>query len=123
MKISVFGLGYVGSVTAGCLAEMGHTIVGVESNPTKLDMLNRGQSPIIEAGLQELLKEFVASGQISVTSDWAAAVAQTELAIVCVGTPSLANGNIDLSRVRGAAEQIGSALKGKKDYFRVVIRS
>jgi GDP-mannose 6-dehydrogenase len=123
MKISVFGLGYVGSVTAGCLADMGHTIVGVEPNPTKLDMLNSGQSPIIEAGLQELLKGFVASGQISATSDWAAAIAQTELAIVCVGTPSLANGNIDLSRVRRAAEQIGSALRSKKDYFRVVIRS
>jgi len=67
MKISVFGLGYVGSVTAGCLADMGHTIVGVEPNPTKLDMLNSGQSPIIEAGLQELLKGFVASGQISAT--------------------------------------------------------
>ena len=123
MRISVFGLGYVGSVTAGCLAEMGHSVVGVEPNPTKLGMLNRGQSPIVESGLEEILKKFVASGQISATSDWAAAMAQTELAIVCVGTPSLASGNIDLSRVRRAAEQIGSALRGKKDYFRVVIRS
>jgi GDP-mannose 6-dehydrogenase len=123
MRISIFGLGYVGAVTAGCLAEMGHTVVGVEPNPAKLEMLNRGQSPIIEAGLEEILKKFVANGQISATSDWAAAVAQTELAFVCVGTPSLANGNIDLSHVRQAAEQIGSALRGKKDYFRVVIRS
>lgn len=123
MRISVFGLGYVGSVTAGCLAEMGHTIVGVEPNPTKLGMLNRGQSPIVEAGFQEILKKFVAIGQISATSDWAAAMAQTELAIVCVGTPSLESGNIDLSHVHRAAEQIGSALRDKKDYFRVVIRS
>jgi len=123
MRISVFGLGYVGSVTAGCLAEMGHTIVGVEPNPTKLGMVNRGQSPIVEEGFQEILKKFVAIGQISATSDWAAAMAQTELAIVCVGTPSLESGNIDLSHVRRAAEQIGSALRDKKDYFRVVIRS
>src|SRR5215472_15544708 len=102
---------------------MGHTVVGVEPNPTKLGMLNRGQSPIVEPGLEEILKKFVASGQISATSDWATAIAQTDLAIVCVGTPSLASGNIDLSRVRRAAEQIGSALRGKKDYFRVVIRS
>ena len=123
MRISVFGLGYVGSVTAGCLAELGHTVVGVEPNPTKLDMLNRGQSPIVEAGFQEILKKSVASGQLSATSDWAAAMAQTELAFVCVGTPSLGSGNIDLSHVRRAAEHIGSALRGKKDYFRVVIRS
>jgi GDP-mannose 6-dehydrogenase len=123
MRISVFGLGYVGSVTAGCLAEMGHTVVGVEPNQTKLDMLNRGQSPIVEARLGEMLKRFVASGQISATSDWAAAIAQTELAIVCIGTPSLASGNIDLSRVRQVAEDIGTALRSKKDYFRVVIRS
>ena len=123
MRISVFGLGYVGSVTAGCLAEMGHTVVGVEPNQTKVDMLNRGQSPIVEAQLEEMLKKFVASGQISATSDWAAAIAQTELAIVCVGTPSLESGNIDLSHVRRAAEQIGLALRDKKDYFRVVIRS
>ena len=81
MRISIFGLGYVGSVTAGCLAEMGHTVVGVEPNPAKLGMLSRGQSPIVEAGLEEILKKFVASGQITATSDWAAAIAQTELAI------------------------------------------
>ena len=102
---------------------MGHTVVGVEPNPAKLDMLNRGQSPIVEAGFQEILKKSVASGQLSATSDWAAAMAQTELAFVCVGTPSLGSGNIDLSHVRRAAKHIGSALRGKKDYFRVVIRS
>ena len=123
MRICVFGLGYVGSVTAGCLAEMGHTVVGVEPNPTKLDMLKQGQSPIIEGGLEELLKKYVATGQISATPDWRAAVEQTEMAIVCVGTPSLRNGSIDLGHVRRAAEHLGSALRDRRDYFRVVIRS
>ena len=123
MKICIFGLGYVGTVTAGCLAEMGHTVIGVEPNPTKIAMLNRGQSPIIETGLEEILKQFIASGRISATADWAAAVKQTELAIVCVGTPSLENGNIDLAHVRRAAEHIGEALREKEEYFRVVIRS
>ena len=123
MRISVFGLGYVGSVTAGCLAEMGHTVVGVEPNQTKLDMLNRGQSPIVEAGLEDLLKKFIGNGQFKATTDWSTAVGETEMAFVCVGTPSLGSGNIDLSRVRQVTEHIGSALRGKKDYFRVVIRS
>src|SRR6266480_5506115 len=123
MRISVFGLGYVGSVTAGCLAGTGHTVVGVEPNLTKVGMLSRGQSPIVEAGLEEILKKFFSRGQITATSDWTAAIAQTELAIVCVGTPSLESGNIDLSHVCRVAEHIGSALRSKKDYFRVVVRS
>jgi len=102
---------------------MGHTVVGVEPNLAKVGMLSRGQSPIVEGGLEEILKKFVARGQITATSDWAAAIAETELAIVCIGTPSLESGNIDLSHVCRVAEHIGSALRSKKDYFRVVVRS
>jgi GDP-mannose 6-dehydrogenase len=123
MRISVFGLGYVGSVTVACLAEMGHKVLGVEPNPLKVDMLNQGKSPIVEAELEGMLKKSVASGQISATDDWSAAVSQTEMAIVCVGTPSLSNGNIDLRYVRRAAEHIGTAVGNKSEYFRVVIRS
>jgi GDP-mannose 6-dehydrogenase len=123
MKISVFGLGYVGSVTGACLAELGHTVIGVEPNPTKVAMVNAGHSPIIEPTLNELLQKAVPGGRFQATSDWAAAVAGTEMAFVCVGTPSLPNGNIDLRYVQRAAEHIGTALRSRIDYFRVVIRS
>lgn len=123
MLISVFGLGYVGSVTATCLADSGHTVIGVEPNQTKVEMLNRGQSPIVETGLADLLPKMISSGRFKVTSDWMHAIDQTEMAFVCVGTPSLSNGNIDLRYVRRAAEHIGTALKTRNRYFRVVIRS
>jgi GDP-mannose 6-dehydrogenase len=123
MKISIFGLGYVGSVTGACLAEMGHTIIGVEPNPTKVDMLRNGKSPIVEPGLDELIRKLVSEGRFQATTDWTTAVNETEMAFVCVGTPSLSNGNIDLRYVRRAAEHIGTALRSRKDYFRVVIRS
>src|SRR5438067_1709639 len=121
MWISVFGLGYVGSVTSACLAEMGHRVIGVEPNPAKVDMLNKGQSPIVEADLEVLLKKRAANGQIRATTDWAAAVQETEMAFICVGTPSLSNGNIDLAYVRRAATHIGTALKTKDSFFRVVV--
>lgn len=123
MRISIFGLGYVGSVTAACLARLGHEVIGVEPNPVKVEMLNRGQSPIVEEGLEDLLKECIGNGRFKATADWSAAVNNTEMAFVCVGTPSLSNGNIDMRYVRRSAEHIGAALKDKSDYFRVVIRS
>lgn len=123
MKISIFGLGYVGSVTGACLAELGHTVVGVDPNPVKVEMLKSGRSPIVEPDLEGLVRKFVAEGRLQATTDWAAAIAETDMAFVCVGTPSLSNGNIDLRYVRRAAEHIGASLKSKRDYFRVVIRS
>lgn len=123
MRISIFGLGYVGSVTGACLAELGHSVVGVEPNPVKVDLVNRSQSPIVEAGLEDRLKQAVAAGRFKATSDWQTAVAETDMAFVCVGTPSLSNGNIDLKFVRRVAEHLGSALKEKGAYFTVVIRS
>jgi GDP-mannose 6-dehydrogenase len=123
MRISIFGLGYVGSVTGACLAELGHSVVGVEPNPLKVDMVNRGQSPIVEAGLEERLKGAVAAGRLKATTNWQTAIAETDMAFVCVGTPSLSNGNIDLKFVRRVAEHIGSGLSEKKGRFTVVVRS
>jgi GDP-mannose 6-dehydrogenase len=116
-------MGYVGCVSAGCLAEMGHEIVAVEPSSTKLEMINRGKSPIIEAGMDELIARMVQAGRLRGTSDWSAAIERSEMAIVCVGTPSRPNGSIDLSYVLRVCEQIGEALVTKKDYFTVVIRS
>jgi GDP-mannose 6-dehydrogenase len=123
MRISIFGMGYVGCVSAGCLAEMGHEIMAVEPSANKLELINRGQSPIIEAGMDELIARMVQTGRLRGTSDWSAAIQGSDMAIVCVGTPSRPNGSIDLSYVLRVCEQIGEALAAKKDYFTVVIRS
>ena len=123
MNISIFGLGYVGCVSGACLAKLGHRVIGVEPNQTKVDLLNSGKSPIVEEGLEDLIVETTQSGKFSATADWKSAVAETELAIICVGTPSRSNGSIDLKFVERVCEQVGQALAGKKDYFTVVIRS
>lgn len=123
MKISIFGMGYVGCVSAGCFAELGHQIMAVEPDPTKVSMINQGKSPIIETRMDEVIAAVVAKGQLRASSDWLAAVQETELAMVCVGTPSQANGNIDLRSVLRVCEQIGQAIASKPDYFTVVIRS
>lgn len=123
MRISIFGMGYVGCVSAACLADMGHDIVGVEPNPIKLNMINEGRSPIIENGLDELMARAVRGRKLQGTGDWSEAVQATELAMVCVGTPSSTNGSIDLSSVLRVCEQIGQALSSKQDYFTVVVRS
>jgi GDP-mannose 6-dehydrogenase len=123
MKISVFGLGYVGAVSAGCLASDGHTVIGVDPNPVKVDLLNDGRSPVIEAGLGDLVAEGVRAGRLRATSSCAEAVAATDLAFVCVGTPSQANGSLDLTFLRRVCEEIGVALRDRAAYFTVVIRS
>ncbi len=123
MKVSVFGTGYVGCVTAGCLAKLGHQIIAVEPNETKVTMINEGKSPIIEEGVEGLIATAVSSGRLRASADWAAAIAETELAIVCVGTPSQDNGSIDLGSIQRVCEQIGESLASKQDYFTVVIRS
>lgn len=120
MKISIFGMGYVGAVSAACLAKDGHTIVGVDPNPTKVDLINQGVSPIVEKDLDKLLKEGVAEGRISATADAEAAVNDTDVSFVCVGTPSQRNGSLDLKYVRRVCEDIGKAI-GKKDSFHVVV--
>lgn len=116
-------MGYVGCVSGACLASLGHRVIGVEPNRTKVDLINSGKSPIVEAELPELLEAGVKSGRYRATDDWRTAIAESELAMVCVGTPSRSNGSIDLGYVRRVCEQIGQALRGRKDFFTVVIRS
>ena len=123
MRISVFGMGYVGSVTSACLAQMGHNVFAVEPNPTKLSLIRQGRSPVIENGLDDLVAKAAAAGKLTATADWRCAVAQTELAVICVGTPSRSNGRVDLAAVTRVCEQIGDALANKSDYFTVVVRS
>src|SRR4030095_4841280 len=100
MKLSVFGLGYVGTVSAACFASAGHEVTGVDVNSTKVEIINSGRSPIIEEGMTELVSEMVAAGRMRATTDSARAVADTALSLVCVGTPSNLNGSLDLSHIR-----------------------
>jgi GDP-mannose 6-dehydrogenase len=123
LKVSVFGLGYVGTVSAGCLAQSGHEVIGVDPVATKVDLINQGQSPIIEAEINEIIASAVKSGRIRATQDATQAILDTELSFICVGTPSQVNGNLDLSFIRRICEQIGEALKRKSDRHTVVIRS
>ena len=123
MRVSVFGLGYVGTVSAGCLAHDGHEVVGVDSLPTKVDLINRGQSPIVEVDIGEIIAATARAGRLRATSDPVQAIRETELSFVCVGTPSQANGNLDLKYIRRICEQIGQALKTKTTRHTVVIRS
>ena len=123
MKLSVFGLGYVGCVSAACLAEAGHQVIGVDVNPTKVDIINGGNSPIIEAGINELIANVVAGGRLSATTDSTRAISESALSLVCVGTPSNQNGSLHLRHIEQVCTEIGSALKTKNERHVVVIRS
>ncbi len=123
MKVSIFGLGYVGTVSAGCLANDGHKVIGVDPVHTKVDLINSGQSPIIEADIGEIIASTAQVGRLRATDDAAQAIQETELSFVCVGTPSQANGNLDLKYIKRVCEQIGQALKNKAARHTVVIRS
>jgi len=123
VKISVFGLGYVGTVSAGCLANRGHQVIGVDPVATKVELINRGQSPIIEPEIAEILSAAVKAGGLRAMQDPKQAVLDTDLSFICVGTPSQANGNLDLTYIRRICEQIGDALKHKSGRHTVVIRS
>jgi GDP-mannose 6-dehydrogenase len=123
LKISIFGLGYVGTVSAGCFANDGHEVIAVDPIETKVSLINSGQSPIIEADIGEIIASTVKAGRLRATVDPVAAVHQSEVSIVCVGTPSQVNGNLDLRYIRRICEQIGQALKQKLARHVVVIRS
>ncbi len=122
-RVSVFGLGYVGSVTAACLASLGHEVVGVDVKEEKLESMRSGRSPMAEVGLDDLLVSAVASGRLSLTSDAESAIAKSDLSLICVGTPSNRNGSLDLRAVERVAEQIGAAMGHKADRHTVVMRS
>lgn len=123
MNISVFGLGYVGCVSGACFAEIGNQVFGVDPNIVKVNMINQGKSPIIEKKIDKIIKNVVKNKRFSATSDWNKAVQETDIALVCVGTPQKSNGSIDLSFIKRVSEHLGNALKNKKKYFVVVIRS
>src|SRR5258706_2029955 len=122
MKISVLGLGYVGAVSAGCLAKEGHEVVGVDPQQSKVDLINAGRTPIIEKDIGEIIAEQRGANRIFATSDVSAAVRATDLSLICVGTPSLGNGHIDLKYVRRVCEQIGAGLREHRGHT-VVVRS
>ena len=123
MRISIFGLGYVGTVSAGCLAAEGHRVIGVDPVATKVDLINRGMSPIVENEIGEIIRTAVNEGRLTATDDYQRAVADTDISFVCVGTPSQANGNLDLRYIRRICEQIGEALGSKSERHTVAIRS
>lgn len=123
MRISVFGLGYVGSVSAACLARAGHDVWGVDINPEKVAMLNAGRSPVLEPGLTELMTAMQLAGRLRATCSTAEAVAATDLALVCVGTPGQLNGMPDFGALERVSEDIGMAVRGRDQPYTVVVRS
>ncbi len=123
MNISIFGLGYVGAVSAVCLAKQGHRIIGVDSNPAKTELINKGVAPIVEPGVEEMLRQAVSDGKLHASTNLTDAVQQSDLSLVCVGTPSNANGSLNLDQVLRVAEQVGQALRLKNGYHGLVIRS
>jgi GDP-mannose 6-dehydrogenase len=123
MRLSIFGLGYVGCVSAACLAKEGHSVIGVDVNQTKADIINAGKSPIVEPGVSEIIAEAIVAGTLTATTDSQVAVTNSEVSLVCVGTPSNTNGSLDLRYITRVCEQIGAALKNKDARHTVVIRS
>ncbi|MFL6213166.1 MAG: nucleotide sugar dehydrogenase [Blastocatellia bacterium] len=123
MKISIFGLGYVGCVSAACFARDGHEVIGVDVSPVKVEIINGGHSPIVEPGIGELIHRAVEGGTLRATTDAADAVHSSDISLVCVGTPSNSNGSLNLTYIKRACQQIGEAIAAKPRYHIVVMRS
>ena len=123
MRISIYGLGYVGAVCTACLAKHGHTVVGVDPNTAKVDSINNGRTPIVEKDVDTLIADGVARGTVRATTDPREAILSTDVSLICVGTPSRPNGSLDLSHVETVSREIGKALKEKDDRHLVVVRS
>jgi len=123
MRLSIFGLGYVGCVSAACFAKEGHEVVGCDVNATKVEIVNSGRSPIVETGVGDLIGEMVAAGRLRATADTADAVNSTDASLVCVGTPSKPNGSLDLTYVKRVCQEIGAALERKGSRHTVIMRS
>ncbi|MDQ6887057.1 MAG: nucleotide sugar dehydrogenase [Gemmatimonadota bacterium] len=122
-SISVFGLGYVGCVSAACFAREGHRVIGVDVSAAKVALMNGGQATIVEAGIGELVSQMVEAGRLEATTDSVEAVRRSDLSLVCVGTPSRTNGSLDLSYVERVCTEIGAALRAKPGKHTIVIRS
>lgn len=123
MKLSIFGLGYVGCVSAACFADRGHEVIGVDVNPLKVQIINDGKSPIVEPGIAELIAQAVEQNKLRATTDAGEAVAATDVSLVCIGTPGNHNGSLDLTYIKRACQQIGEALAQKSRYHIVAMRS
>jgi GDP-mannose 6-dehydrogenase len=123
LRISIFGLGYVGTVSAACISFEGNEVLGVDNVQTKVDLINKRRSPIIEADIAEIISSMVQCGRLRATTDTRQAIRDTELSFICVGTPSQINGNLDLKYIRRISEEIGNALKEKNEPHVVVVRS
>jgi len=123
MDISILGLGYVGCVTAACLSRQGHRVIGVDVDADKVATVREGGSPIVEPGLPDLIAQAAADGRIEATTDAAYAIHASDLSLICVGTPSRSNGDLDLRYVRRVCEEIGAALRATGEYHLVVLRS
>ena len=123
MRISIFGLGYVGAVSLACLARDGHSVVGVDVDQAKLELIRSGKTPVVEEGMVELMASVAASGRVQVSTDAAAAVVDTELSFVCVGTPSAPNGSQDQSAMLNLARDLGRAMRSKSSGHVFVFRS
>jgi len=123
VRVSVFGLGYVGAVSAACLARYGHDVIGVDVNLSKVQQLNAGRAPLVEPGLPELVQKAVSGNRLRATTNAEEAVLNTDLSIICVGTPTQATGEADLRHVLEVSDQIGSAMAGKEPGHVVVVRS
>lgn len=123
LSISVFGMGYVGSVTAACFAHVGHKVIGVDVSPLKVEMMAAGRTPIVEARMSELVEEGHRAGLLQATTSAEEAVCNSEISFVCVGTPSMRSGKLDLGYVERVVHEIGAALKQKKSHHVIVLRS
>lgn len=123
MNVSIFGLGYVGTVCAACFAELGHRVIGVDKTDVKVNLIRQGKSPVVEPGIAEKVARAVATGQLSATMDPTAAILETDISIICVGTPPADNGNLDMTAIRQVATEIGQALRVKDRPHIVTIRS
>lgn len=123
MRISIFGMGYVGTVSGACLAELGHSVIGVDTNERKVESLNAGTSPVIEERIGEIVRAQVQRGSLSATTDGAAAVRDSDVSFISVGTPSAPNGSLSLSAVKKVVEQIGKEIAAKNAEHTVVVRS
>ncbi|HHN47617.1 MAG TPA: nucleotide sugar dehydrogenase [Bacteroidales bacterium] len=123
MRISVFGLGYVGVVTAACLAKEGHQVMGIDISDIKVDLIKAGKTPIIEEKIGEMVQEGVDSGRLTASMDTRKAVQETDMAIVCVGTPSRDDGSLDIGFVEEVTKQIGEELRSRSAPFIFVLRS
>lgn len=123
MRVSIFGLGYVGAVAAACITESGREVIAIDTDPVKVKCLREGRSPIVEPGLDKLLQKNSKAGRLKTTMNVAEAVANSDVSLICVGTPSNEDGSLKLDYIRSVCEQIGAALRDKKEWHSVVLRS